>query len=217
MAKIGKKNESEEGEKKEEPPKAPAREPDEKSEEKSSGGSKKMLIIAIAGFGLFVLLSAGGLLYWMISSVHTEASSAHAVSELVEGVKTHTPVTQEEKSEEQKEKTDTDKPQEAIYLEIEPNFVVKLRSEGERAIFLQAGVAIVSRDNEVIKAARKNIPLIKNDLIIYYSSMKPDEILSIGSKDILQQGSLKIVNRVLKKYADAKEAEEVIFTSFVVQ
>lgn len=112
-----------------------------------------------------------------------------------------------------------DKPkaeQPALYLELNPAFVVNLADE-ESMRFLQVEVQLMARDPKVVDAAKNNMPRIRNALMLLFSQQHSRDIGSRAAKESLQKQALDEVRKALKDENAPGEVEAVYFTSFVMQ
>jgi len=157
----------------------------------SSGMSRLLMVSLIVG-----IISAGaaaGGVYFIVSS---QEDRSPAEAEEVEAVK---------------------KPSgPPIYHEIEPPFVVNLSGDGS-ARFLQASIEIMSRDEDVIEALDRHVPLVRNNLLMLMSSASLEEIATREGKEALRQAALEEVRTVLESEGEPSQVEELYFTAFVVQ
>jgi flagellar FliL protein len=103
-----------------------------------------------------------------------------------------------------------------IYLPLEPPLVVNFDRQG-RVGYLQAGLQLMARQQPVIDAAQRNMPMIRNSLLLLLGSQSYEEISSREGKERLRQKTLDEVNRVLGQVNAPGRIEAVYFTAFVMQ
>ncbi len=103
-----------------------------------------------------------------------------------------------------------------VYLPLEPVIVVNLRGEGSTS-YLQAGVEIMARGQEVITAVQEHMPVVRNNLLLLLGSQTYDDIDDRQGKDRLRERAREEINRVLAEQGLEGEVEAVYFTSFVLQ
>lgn len=154
--------------------------------------SKKMLIIILAAV---VLLGGGGAgAYFMLAGKGEE------------GAKT---AKKEEKKHEPKLP--------AQFVALDPPFVVNFEA-GASARFLQVAVQLMTRDPHMVEFLEHNSPIIRNDLLLLFSSKNVDEVSTSEGKEALRLAALAKVKAIIEhegEHADALEG--VYFTSFVMQ
>ena len=114
-----------------------------------------------------------------------------------------------------KDKEKDKAPQPAVYLDLNPAFVVNLADE-ETTRFLQVEVQLMARDPKVIEAAKNNLPRIRNALIMLFSQQHSRDLSTRESKENLQKQALEEVQKALQG-EHAPDAIEAYFTSFVMQ
>lgn len=103
-----------------------------------------------------------------------------------------------------------------IYLPLEPPLVVNFDRQG-RVGYLQAGLQLMARRQPIIDAAERNMPMIRNSLLMLLSSQSYEELSSREGKERLRQKTLDEVNRVLDQVHAPGHIEAVYFTAFVMQ
>lgn len=95
-------------------------------------------------------------------------------------------------------------------------FTVNLQPE-ENNQYLQVGLTVKTRETPVVAAIPKQMPDIRNRILLLLSSMKAADIASIAGK---QQLSQQIADEIKQSLGSAELQEdvlEVLFTSFVIQ
>jgi flagellar FliL protein len=83
--------------------------------------------------------------------------------------------------------------------------------------FLQIGLSVMTRDETVIDSLKQHDPVIRNNLVLLFSSQTFKDLSSREGKEKLRVETLKEIQSILKKYTDDKGIEEAFFTSFVIQ
>jgi flagellar basal body-associated protein FliL len=103
----------------------------------------------------------------------------------------------------------------AIYFAIDPPLVVNF--EDSAAVrFLQITVEVMARDQKAIDGVQKNVPLIRNNLLLLISNRDYKTLMSREGKEKLRQEALTEVRNISKKEG-APPVDDLLFTSFVVQ
>ena len=103
----------------------------------------------------------------------------------------------------------------AIYYAIDPPLVVNF--EDSAAVrFLQITVEVMARDQKAIDGVQKNVPLIRNNLLLLISNRDYKTLMSREGKEKLRQEALTEVRNISKKEG-SPPVDDLLFTSFVVQ
>jgi flagellar FliL protein len=103
----------------------------------------------------------------------------------------------------------------AVYYAIDPPLVVNFE-DGSVVRFLQITMEIMAHDQKAIESVQKNMPLIRNNLLLLMSNRNYQSLMSREGKEKLRAEALAEVNNVQKKQGSA-DIDDVLFTSFVVQ
>lgn len=158
------------------------------AEEAKSGGRGKLIIIIVA---VLVLLGGGAGAFLFISGGDQSAEEAgEEVEEVVEA------------------------PKEPIYLEME-KLLVNLE-HGGRTRYVQAEMQMMSYQQEVIDQATRDMPAIRNRMIMLFSAQDFEALKTLEGKEALRGEITTAINKVLDRTPpDAVEA--VYFESFVLQ
>jgi flagellar FliL protein len=102
-----------------------------------------------------------------------------------------------------------------IYYAVDPPLVVNFE-DGSVVRFLQISMEIMARDQKAIDSVQKNIPLIRNNLLLLMSNRNYESMVSREGKEKLRAEALAEVRAVQKKEG-GPDVDDVLFTSFVVQ
>ncbi len=103
----------------------------------------------------------------------------------------------------------------SLYYAIDPPLVVNFE-DGSAVRFLQISMEIVAHEEKAIESVQKNIPLIRNNLLLLMSNRNYQAMMSREGKDKFRQEALAEVRAVQKKEG-SPDVDDVLFTSFVVQ
>jgi flagellar protein FliL len=103
----------------------------------------------------------------------------------------------------------------SLYYAIDPPLVVNFE-DGSAVRFLQITMEIMAHDEKAIESVQKNIPLIRNNLLLLMSNRNYQSMMSREGKEKFRQEALTEVRAVQKKEG-SPDVEDVLFTSFVVQ
>jgi flagellar FliL protein len=103
----------------------------------------------------------------------------------------------------------------AVYYAIDPPLVVNFE-DGSVVRFLQITMEIMAHDQKAIESVQKNMPLIRNNLLLLMSNRNYQSLMSREGKEKLRAEALAEIKDVQKKQGSA-DVDDVLFTSFVVQ
>jgi flagellar FliL protein len=103
----------------------------------------------------------------------------------------------------------------AVYYAIDPPLVVNFE-DGSVVRFLQISMEVMARDQKAIDSVQKNIPLIRNNLLLLMSNRNYQALMSREGKEKLREEALAEVRAVQKKQG-GDDVDDLLFTSFVVQ
>src|ERR1700686_5809205 len=103
----------------------------------------------------------------------------------------------------------------AVYYAIDPPLVVNFE-DGSVVRFLQITMEVMAHDQKAIDSVQKNIPLIRNNLLLLMSNRNYQSMMSREGKDKLRAEALAEIRAVQKKEG-GPDVDDLLFTSFVVQ
>lgn len=103
----------------------------------------------------------------------------------------------------------------ALYYAIDPPMVVNFE-DGSAVRFLQITMEVMAHDQKAIDSVQKNMPLIRNNLLLLMSNRNYQSLMSREGKDKLREEALAEIRAVQKKQG-GEDIDDLLFTSFVVQ
>jgi flagellar protein FliL len=103
----------------------------------------------------------------------------------------------------------------SVYFAIDPPLVVNFE-DGSAVRFLQITMEVMAHDQKAIDGVQKNIPLIRNNLLLLMSNRNYQSMMTREGKEKLRQEALTEVRAVQKKQG-SPDVDDLLFTSFVVQ
>jgi flagellar FliL protein len=106
-------------------------------------------------------------------------------------------------------------PKSAVFYAIDPPLVVNFE-DSSAVRFLQITMEVQGRDQKAIESVQKNIPVIRNNLLLLMSNRDYQTLMSREGKEKLRQEALAEVKAVQKKLG-GEDVDDLLFTSFVVQ
>ncbi len=101
------------------------------------------------------------------------------------------------------------------FLAIDPPLVVNFE-DGSVVRFLQISMEVQAHDQKALESVTKNLPLIRNNLLMLMSNRNYQTLMAREGKEKLRAEALAEVNAVQKKQGGT-EVDDLLFTSFVVQ
>lgn len=157
-------------------------------------GKLKLIILIVVGLLLAIGLSVGGTFYVMnkgASDEHNEAASS----------------------------TEQAAPQrqQAIYEVLAPAFVVNFSNGGGRQRYMQVSVALMSRDQPALDGLKEHMPLLRNQLVMLFSSQEFASLVTPVGQEMLRQKATVAVQELAQKETGKLAIEQVLFTNFVLQ
>lgn len=157
------------------------------SDEAAPGGKLKWVILVL----VLLLVAGGGAAAWFFlgaDGATTEEDAAAAVEQEPEP--------------------------EPIYLGME-RFTVNFDYQG-RIRYVQADMQLMAHSQEIIDKAQKNMPAVRNRLIMLLSDQDFEALRQVEGKEALRADVRDAVNETLKASGD-DTIKDVFFTSFVLQ
>ena len=105
--------------------------------------------------------------------------------------------------------------QPSLYYAIDPPLVVNFE-DGSAVRFLQITMEVMAHEEKAVESVQKNIPLIRNNLLLLMSNRNYQTMMSREGKEKLRQEALAEI-RAIEKKVGGPDVDDVLFTSFVVQ
>lgn len=161
---------------------------DQEQEAEGSGKSRKKLILI--GLAALLLIGGGAGAYLFLFSADDAMEMAEEMEE--------PPIEQ------------------AVYLELEPPFVVSLPDRG-RQRFLQASITVRSRNHEAILRLEEHMPAIRHSLSNVLSAQTVGSIQTQGGIEQVRNEATDQINKILSEELQGEAIEDVLFTGFVMQ
>lgn len=105
----------------------------------------------------------------------------------------------------------------ALYTSLHPPLVVNFNDRQGDAHFMQITMEVMSRDQNVINLVREHVAVIRNALILLYSSAVFEEVATREGKEKMLADGLAEIQQVMADIAGVQGVEAVYFTSLVIQ
>jgi len=156
-------------------------------------GKLKLIVLIVLGLLLAVGLSIGGTFYFM-SRGNTEAQPEAASDTPTAPLR-----------------------QPAIYEVLAPAFIVNFSNTGGRQRYMQVSVALMSRDQAALDALKEHMPLLRNQLVMLFSSQEFASLATPVGQEMLRQQATASVQELAQKEIGKLAIEQVLFTNFVLQ
>ncbi len=103
----------------------------------------------------------------------------------------------------------------SVFYAIDPPLVVNFE-DGAAVRFLQITMEVMARDQKAIDSVQRNIPMIRNNLLLLMSNRNYQTMMSREGKEKLREEALAEIRAVQKKQG-GEDIDDLLFTSFVVQ
>ncbi len=155
----------------------------------ATGGKRKWVILLL----VLLLLAGGGAAAWFFL-VAGDAETAEDVAAAAEPEPEPEP--------------------EPIYLGLD-KFTVNFDYQG-RIRYVQADMQLMAHSQDIIDKAQKNMPAVRNRLIMLLSDQDFEALRQVEGKEALRGEVRDAVNETLKVSGD-EAIQDVFFTSFVLQ
>jgi flagellar protein FliL len=105
----------------------------------------------------------------------------------------------------------------AIYVPLDPPFVVSFNDEAGDTRFLQLTLQAMARDEHTIEAVKTHAPAIRNAFLFLISGYKVEDLSTLEGKEKLRAAMLASANEIMEKNTGELGIEELYFTSLVIQ
>ncbi len=102
------------------------------------------------------------------------------------------------------------------FYKLRPVMVVNIPS-AEKTRYLQVDVELMARSASGLENIESYAPIIRNDLIILFSTQRYEDLLTLEGKELLRKKALETVQKVMKQNTGDATVEQVLFTNFVSQ
>lgn len=169
--------------------------------ESKPSNMKKIIIFATAGV-LVIGLAVGATLYFagvIGGDASTEVSEEGAAEAPVE-----------------EEAAEAEVPTDTVYHKFKPAFVVNFEDKGKLR-FLQIDLSVATKLPSVVDALTTHEPVIRNNLVLLYSSKTAAELNSVEGKELLRTQTREAIQKIMRDNIGNSGIDEVFFTGFVVQ
>lgn len=104
----------------------------------------------------------------------------------------------------------------AIYVPLDPPFVVNFESRG-RLRFLQVSLTAMTRDADIAAGIEAHMPLLRSNLLMMVSGESYEALQTEEGKDALNLQARQIIDDILRREIGKSGVEQLLFTNFVMQ
>jgi flagellar protein FliL len=103
-----------------------------------------------------------------------------------------------------------------LYLPLDPAFVVNFQDQ-DSTRYLQVGVTLMTHDANAVQAMKDSDPVIRNALVMLFSSQTYAGLSDTAGKKKLQAQALDAVRKIVADKTGKPDVDALYFTSFVMQ
>lgn len=103
-----------------------------------------------------------------------------------------------------------------LFLPLDPAFVVNFQDQ-DSTRYLQVGVTVMTHDPVAVQAMKDSDPVIRNALVMLFSSQTYSGLSDIAGKKKLQSEALDAVRKIVADKTGKPDVDALYFTSFVMQ
>lgn len=107
--------------------------------------------------------------------------------------------------------------QPAIYQSLHPPLIINCDDSLGDSHFLQLTLEVMARDQGVINAVREHAPAIRNALILHYTNLAYEEVVTRDGKQKMLDEGLAQVQAVMEERTGEAGVEALYFTGLVIQ
>lgn len=103
-----------------------------------------------------------------------------------------------------------------LFLPLDPAFVVNFEDQ-DSTRYLQIGVTVMTHDPVAVQAMKDSDPVIRNALVMLFSSQTYAGLSDTAGKVKLQTEALNAVRKIVADKTGKPDVDALYFTSFVMQ
>ena len=192
---------------------------DEDGDEKKSKAKKPagpMKLVIVGAVAVFIAVLGAQVAAPLVTNMISGKSAAHKASgeESADGEQ----AADEPPADEEKpiELAAAEKLEPALYVPLDPPFVVSFENEGGETRFVQLTLQAMARSEKTIEEIKKHAPALRNSILFQLNGYKLAELTTLAGKEKLRADLTTKANEVLAKNGEG-QIEELYFTNFVIQ
>ena len=103
-----------------------------------------------------------------------------------------------------------------LFLPLDPAFVVNFEDQ-DSTRYLQIGVTVMTHDPLAVQAMKDSDPVIRNALVMLFSSQTYAGLSDTAGKVKLQAQALSAIRKIVADKTGKPDVDALYFTSFVMQ
>lgn len=96
------------------------------------------------------------------------------------------------------------------YIEIGPKLIVNL-ANAKQLMKISPQLMV---DGEALEQVKKNMPALKNALIMLYSGRRAEDLATAEQREALRKETFEVLEKTLEKYGSSDGFEDVFFSDF---
>jgi flagellar FliL protein len=192
---------------------------DAKKKKKPKGESGPMKLVIVGAVALFVAVLGAQVAAPILTKMIAGDPNAPAKkAEAAEGEGEQQLAAAEAPPPPAEDKADAKPVEPALYVPLDPPFVVSFADEGGDTRFVQLTLQAMARNEKTIDAVKTHAPAIRNAFLFVISGHKVADLETLKGKEQLRGEMLKAANEIMEKNTGKADAiEELYFTSLVIQ
>jgi flagellar FliL protein len=173
------------------------------------GNSNMLKILVFVLIGILVIGISVGVTWFLVSG-----SGDEAAPQSTEGTKTEA---KEEMDEEEMSEEGKGAGKLALYIPVNPAFVVNLNDPESEVNYLQVGVTLMVRNEADKQKVDLHMPAIRHHLVLLLGDQIFAELKTSDGKKKLQEESLKVVQDAMKAASGSTVVRDLFLTNIVGQ
>ncbi|HZF28078.1 MAG TPA: flagellar basal body-associated FliL family protein [Gammaproteobacteria bacterium] len=202
--------------------KEPVRDDDDEDgdDKKKSKGAKKpagpMKLVIVGAVAVFVAVLGAQVAAPLLTQMISGKGAAHQATgeEAADGEQAADEPADEEKP---IELAAAEKAEPALYVPLDPPFVVSFEGANGETRFVQLTLQAMARNEKTIDAVKQHAPAIRNSFLFLISGYKVEDLATLKGKEKLRADMLVAANEIMEKNTGSAGIEELYFTSLVIQ
>jgi len=107
--------------------------------------------------------------------------------------------------------------QPALYVSLHPPLVVNIKDAIGETHFMQITMEVMARDQELLNSVREHAAVIRNNLILLYSTAIYEDVTTRAGKEKLLSEGLQEIQSVMLDLVGDDSVEALYFTTLIIQ
>lgn len=109
-----------------------------------------------------------------------------------------------------------EEPVKSFYFELKPEIVVNFPGR-KRPRNMLVSLTLVTYDEAAPEALALHSPVIRNDLLLLFSGMKSEPLMTREGKESMRKQALETIRKIMLARYGSEAVEDVYFTRFAMQ